>query len=86
VTSKLNRAATAPRMSAILAAVSVQKNATHPRGSSTRTTLIAPPAGRHVTANVLYLFVVSFPYRVNAPVAHPRRCPARFARSIGCSP
>ena len=73
-------------MSATLAVESVQKNATHPAGSSTRTTRIAPPAGRHVATNVLYRLVVGFPYRVNVPVAHPRRCPPRFARWIRCAP
>src|SRR5262249_27975073 len=55
-----------------LAAVSVQKNATHPFGSSTSTTPMAPPAGRHVATNVLYFFSVGFPYRSKAPVTHPR--------------
>ena len=35
-------------MSATLASGSVQKNATHPLGSSTSTTRIAPPTGRPV--------------------------------------
>src|SRR4051812_22669335 len=74
--SRLKRPATLPRMSATVAAVSVQKNATHPFGSSTSTTRMAPPAGRHVATNVLYFFSVAFPYRVNVPVAHPRRWPA----------
>jgi hypothetical protein len=73
-------------MSATVAAGSVQKNATHPFGSSTSTTRMAPPAGRQVATNVLHFFAAGFPYRSKVPVAHPRACPARLAGSIRCSP
>jgi hypothetical protein len=56
-----NRSATQPRMSATPTDESVQKYAAHPAGSSITTTRIAPPAGCHVAANVLYRFVVSLP-------------------------
>ena len=49
-------------MSATLAAGSVQKNATHPVGSSTTTTRTVPPAGRHVATNVLYRLTAALPY------------------------
>ena len=73
-------------MSATEADGSVQKNATHPVGSSTSTTRIAPPAGRQVATNVLYRFAAGSPYRSNAPEAHPRRCPARLARLTAAVP
>jgi hypothetical protein len=73
-------------MSATVAAGSVQKNAAHPGGSSTSTTRITPPAGRQVATNVLYRFVVAFPYRSNVPITHPRRRPARLANSTRRSP
>ena len=47
--------------SATLASTSVQKKATHPLGSSTSTTRITPPAGRHVATNVLYRFFARLP-------------------------
>ena len=81
-----NRFAALPRMSATVAVGLVQKNATQPVGSSTRTMRIAPPAGRHIATNVLYRLAVAFPYRVNVSVTHPRFWPPRFARSIRCSP
>src|SRR4029077_18093567 len=79
VISSENRSATALRMSATEAETSVQKNATHPLGSSTSTTRIAPPAGRQVATNVLYRFRVGFPYRSNTSKDQPRRWPARLA-------
>ncbi len=84
--SRLNLPATFPRMSATPAVGSEQKNATHPLASSTNTTRMAPPAGRHVATNVLYRYTAGLPYRANVPVAHPRRCPPRLARSIRSSP
>ncbi|WP_088256751.1 hypothetical protein [Fimbriiglobus ruber] len=73
-------------MSATVAAGSVQKYARHPVGSSTTTTRMAPPAGRHVATNVLYRLTVAFPYRTNVPVDYPPFWPARLAREIRRSP
>ncbi len=72
-------------MSATPAVGSEQKNATHHLGSSTSSSRIAPPAGRHVATNVLY-FVVDLPYRVNVPVVHPRHCPPRSTTAPGFGP
>ena len=51
VVSSENRSATVERISATFADTSVQTKATHPLGSSTSTTRIAPPTGRHVATN-----------------------------------
>jgi hypothetical protein len=48
-----NRSATVERISAAVAHTSVQKKPTHPLGSSTSTTRIPPPTGRHIATNVL---------------------------------
>src|SRR5688500_7825804 len=73
-------------MSATVALGSVQKNAIHPFGSSTSTTRVTPPTGRHVASNVLYRFTAVLPYNSNVPVVHPRFCPARLANAIRLSP
>ncbi len=61
VISRPKRSATAPRMSATFAEVSVQKYARHPVGSSTSTTRITPPTGLQVARNVLYRLTVATP-------------------------
>ncbi len=77
-----NRSATVERISATVADTSVQKKATHPLGSSTNTTRIAPPTGRHIATNVLYRFFARLPYKSKMLVVQPRRCPARLAKSM----
>ncbi len=84
--SNENRSATVERISATVADTSVQKKATHPLGSSTNTTRIAPPTGRHIATNVLYRFFARLPYKSKMLVVQPRRCPARLAKSMRVSP
>ena len=64
----------------------MQKNATHPFGSSTSTTRIAPPAGRHVATNVLYRFAVGFPYRVERPGRPPAPLPGPLGQVDPAAP
>ena len=66
------RSATCVRMSATLAAMSVQKNARQPSDSFTNKTRIAPPAGRHMATNVLYRWMTFSPYNSNVLRDQPR--------------
>ena len=79
---QVNRSATVERISATLADTSVQKTATHPLGSSTSTTRIAPLTAATSPQNVLYRFFARLPYKSKMPVIQPRRCPARLANSM----
>ncbi len=50
----------------------LQKYARQPCGSSTNTTRITPPAGRHVARNVLYRLTSVPSYSLKTPCDQPR--------------